>query len=152
MIPIITILGHFSVGWSQTHPSEVGKCYYPCFETGNWGTDGSKSQRAYLAEQSLETGSQPLLLLCRGSATESSYSSLPLLYISICMYFTDMKPSVGSIARSTCSSPWVLPPPSQMIHCGSHRLLDCMESGTSTSQVCSHHVAPTFCFCSTLSY
>lgn len=104
MIPIITILGHFSEGWSQKYPCEVGKCYYPHFYTGNWGTDGSKSQKAYLAEQSLETGSQSLLLLCRGSATGSSHSSLHLWSISTHIYFTDMKPSLGSIARSLCSA------------------------------------------------
>lgn len=104
MVPIITILGHFSEGWSQKYPCEVGKCYYPHFYTGNWGTDGSKSKRAYLAEQSLETRSQSLLLLCRGFATESSHSSLHLWSISTHIYFTNLKPSLGSIVRSLCSA------------------------------------------------
>lgn len=112
--------------------------YYPHFRQGT-EVLVAQNHKGHLAEQSLETGSQSLLLLCRGSATESSYSSLPLLNISTRIYFTNMKPSLGSIARSTCSFPWVLPPSSQTIHCGSHRLLDCMESGTSASQVCSCH-------------
>lgn len=83
--------------------------------------------------------SQSFLLLCKCSAIESSYSSAPLLNISTSIYIANIKLTPGSIARSTCSSPWVLPPPSQTNHCGSHRLLGCTESGTSTSQMCSHH-------------
>ena len=100
---------------------------------------GQKSQRTCLAKQSLETGFQPFLLLHKCSAIESSYSSAPRLNISTSIYFAYMKPSLRSIARSVCHSPWVLPPPSQTNHCGSHRLLDCMESSTSTSQMGSRH-------------
>lgn len=91
-----------------------------------------KSQRTYLAEQSLETGSQSFFLFCKCSVTASSYSSAPLLSISTSICFANTKPSLGSIARSMCSSPCMLPPPSQTKLCGSHRLLSCMESSIST--------------------
>lgn len=62
----------------------------PIFKQRTGALRGQKSQRAWLAEQSLETGSQSFLLFCKCSATESSYSSAPLLTISTSMYILPM--------------------------------------------------------------
>lgn len=140
MNPIITILDHFSIFVPETSlwGRKVLLFQFLDRELRHWR--GQKSWRTYLTEQSLKGGSQLFLLLCKCSATESSYSSAPLLSISTNIYFANMKPSLGQgkSFSAICISPWVLPPPSDKPLWVSQAAW-LHGWGTSTSQMCFHH-------------